>query len=47
MKKRTLINEKRINFVLIYNFLIKGSFSVVFGINEFANINFIRKKEGK
>ena len=36
MTKKENFDEK---IVLIYNFLIKGSLAVVFGIYAFANIN--------
>ena len=35
--------NKKINFVLIYNFLINGSVVVVFGVNVLATINFMGK----
>ena len=47
MAKKELRLTKQLNFVLIYNFLIKGTSAVVFDIYVFANINFIRKKERK
>ena len=39
--------NKKINFVLIYNFLINGSSVVVFGINVLAYINFTGKIQRK
>ena len=41
------MNKKKINFVLIYNFLINGSSTVVFDANELANINFMGKIQRK
>ena len=41
MTKRTLMYKKKINCVTIYNFVIKASSMVVFGINILADITFM------
>ena len=45
--KKNFDEQKKINFVLIYNFLINGSSAVIFGVNVLANINFMGKIQRK
>ena len=41
--KKNFDEQKNLNFVLIYKFLIYGSSVVVFGVNVLVNINFMGK----
>ena len=43
MTKKNFDEQKKINFVIIYNFVIKASLVLVFSVNILANITLMGK----
>ena len=43
MTKKNFDEQKKLNFVTIYNFVIKASLVVVFGVNIIANTTLMGK----
>ena len=43
MTKKNFDEQKKLNFVIIYNFVIKASLVLVFSVNILANITLMGK----
>ena len=43
MTKKNFDEQKKLNFVIIYNFVIKASLALVFSVNILANITLMGK----